>query len=112
MKTNRLLFLLLAVLFVTVGASSVFAQEKKSKNKESAVFLVEGMHCKNCQATIEKYIAFEKGVADIKCDLESKLVTVTYDSKKTNPEKLLKGFEKIKFPAVIVPPEADSEQNK
>lgn len=103
MKINRLFLLLTALLVIIGSVSPLAAQEAKKNKKEEVVFFVENMNCKNCQATIEKYISFEKGVKDLKCDLENKLVTITYDPKKTDPEKLMKGFEKIKFPAVIAP---------
>lgn len=111
MKTIRSLSLILFSLLFLFNTNDVFSQEKKEKNQETVIFYVENMHCKNCQATIEKYIPFEKGVKDLKCDLENKLVTVIYDSKKTNPEKLQKGFEKIKFPVVIAPVEEESDNN-
>ena len=101
MKTNHL-FLLLAISMIALfSVGSLSAQDKKKKDKEVVTFYVEGMQCKNCQATIEKNISFEKGVKDLKSDLEKKTVMVEYDPKKTDVEKLKKGFEKIKFPAVV-----------
>jgi Copper chaperone len=112
MKSNRI-FLSLAILFLMVaGAGSLVAQDKKKNDKEVVVFLVEKMHCDNCKATIEKYISFEKGVKDLNVDLANKLVTIAYDPKKTNPEKLQEGFRKIKFPAVISPMDAQSAATK
>jgi len=95
--------LLLVMLFVCAGTT--LAQDKKIQKEETVVFYVENLNCKNCQATIEKYIAFEKGVKDLQTELEKKTVKVTYDPSKTDPQKLMKGFEKIKFPAVIAPPQ-------
>ena len=43
----------------------------------------------------------EKGVKDLICDLDSKTVTVTYDTRKTDLETLLKAFEKIGKPATV-----------
>ena len=48
-----------------------------------------------------KNIAFEKGVKDIVCDLDTKTVTVTFDADKTNTEALLKAFDKIGKPATV-----------
>jgi len=48
-----------------------------------------------------KNIAFEKGVKDLVCDLKTKTVTVTYDTRKTDLETLLKAFEKIGKPATV-----------
>ena len=49
-----------------------------------------------------KNIAWEKGVKDLVCDLQKKTVTVTYDTRKTDLETLLKAFEKIGKPATLL----------
>ena len=54
-----------------------------------------------CIDKIMKNIAFEKGVKDLVCDLDTKTVTVTYDANKTDVPTLLKAFEKIKKPATV-----------
>jgi Cu2+-exporting ATPase len=78
----------------------VFAQETKKKNsKEKVTFLIENMSCDNCIKKIEKNIAFEKGVTDLKCDLPTKTVEVTYRPNKTSKEKLVEAFSKIDYTA-------------
>lgn len=112
MKTKHLLFGLLTMFFVLSSVNTLYGQDKK-KNQETVTFYVEDMHCQNCQSKIEKNIAFEKGVTDIQCDLDNKLVTITYKADKTNPENIVKGFEKIKYKAEVYTPEsADSQQTK
>ncbi|MBQ0061766.1 MAG: heavy-metal-associated domain-containing protein [Bacteroidaceae bacterium] len=59
------------------------------------------MHCQNCENKIKNNIRFEKGVKTIKTDLKNQTVTITYDSEKTNVEKLKAGFEKIGFKVVV-----------
>lgn len=44
--------------------------------------------CSMCKTTIEKYMAFEKGVKKSSLDVDSKILTVTYNPQKTTPEKL------------------------
>lgn len=109
MKKSQLLVLLISTICILFTIQELSAQDKK-KSKETVTFFVEGMHCKNCQAKIEKNIAFEKGVTDLKCNLETKTVEVTYKSDKTDPEKIAKGFEKIGMPAKIVPAETAESQ--
>ena len=78
---------------------SVIAQVKNDANKkktEEVTFIV-GMHCSACKEKIEKYIPLERGVEDIKVDLEKKEVTVIYKSKKTNVEKLKKAIEELGY---------------
>lgn len=81
--------------------STVYAQEAK-KGKESVTFYVEGMECANCQKKVEKNISYEKGVTDLKCDLTTRTVTVTYKADKTSKTKLATAFKKIGMEAVPV----------
>ena len=100
MKT-RIVVTLISVFFFIGLNQNAFAQQEKKKGKETVTFYVENMNCKNCQAKIEKNIAFEKGVSDLKCDLPSKTVKVTYKTDKTNPEALKEGFAKIGMDATL-----------
>ena len=63
-------------------------------DKQTVVFDVD-MHCQGCIDKIEKNIAFEKGVKDLRCDLESKTVVVVFDASKTDIPTLQKAFAKI-----------------
>lgn len=64
------------------------------------VFAVD-LHCQGCVDKVEKNIAFERGVKDLRCDLKSKTVTVTYDPAKTNVAALQEAFARIKKPATV-----------
>ncbi len=103
MKTNRLLQVLSIVVLLIFCTQNLAAQQdtKVKKGKTTTTMYVEGLSCKNCQAKIEKNIAFEKGVTDLKCDLKTKTVEVTYKTDKTDDEKLVKAFDKIGFPAKV-----------
>lgn len=92
MKTKSIVLLLIVAL---LAGSQVLAQEKK-KSKEWVTFLVS-MSCGNCQKKIEKNIAFEKGVSDLIVNLEDKTVTIEYQVKKTNPDKLKAAIEDLGF---------------
>jgi copper chaperone CopZ len=70
-------------------------------NYKRTVVLKCDLHCQGCCDKIMKNIAFEKGVKDLVCDLKTKTVTVTYDTRKTDLETLLKAFEKIGKPATV-----------
>ena len=95
---------ILVVLFCTFFAVSIAsAQETKKKdNKVTTKFFVESIHCENCIKSIEKNIAFEKGVTDMKCDLDTKTVEITYRSDKTSDKKLIAAFEKMKRDARVL----------
>ena len=80
-------------------ASSTSTSKKSSKQ---TVLLNCDLHCQGCCDKIMKNIAFEKGVKDLVCDLDKKTVTVTYDTRKTDLDTLLKAFERIGKPAKLI----------
>ncbi len=53
------------------------------------------MHCQSCEDKIKGELRFEKGVVKIETDRERQTVTITYDPKKTNVEKLQAAMKKI-----------------
>ena len=76
------LALLVALFFTSVNV--LIAQNAKLaeiKIKTSAV-------CGECKEKIETALAFEKGVKKADLDLKTQIVTVSYNPKKTTPEKL------------------------
>lgn len=73
----------------------------KQSNKRTVVLHCD-LHCQGCCDKIMKNIAWEKGVKDLVCDLRKKTVTVTYDTRKTDLETLLKAFERIGKPATLM----------
>ena len=82
-------------------ASSTSTSKKSSKQ---TVLLNCDLHCKGCCDKIMKNIAFEKGVKDIVCDLDTKTVAVTFDTRKTNLDTLLAAFARIGKPATLAQP--------
>ena len=86
----------------------------QAQNVKEVVFKTEPeIECQNCVNKIKNNLRFEKGVKAINPDLQTKLVTIQYDSAKTNPDNLIKAFAKIKYKATVVEPEnKDKEDNK
>jgi copper chaperone CopZ len=78
------------------------AQNKKDlkNDKETVVFNVS-MSCENCQKRIEKNIAFEKGVTDMKVSLDDKTVEVEFKKSQTTVEKLQAAIEKLGYEVTI-----------
>lgn len=60
------------------------------------------MVCNNCENKIKKTLRFEKGIQEISTDLKDQVVTVTYDADKTDEEKIVKAFDKMKYKAIIL----------
>jgi copper chaperone CopZ len=93
MKIVKIIF---AVVFL-LGTITVSAQDKKKNNKEETVVFSVSMDCHNCEQKIKKNIPYEKGVKDLTTNLEKKLVTITYQTVKTDKAKLKKSIEKLGF---------------
>lgn len=97
-KLGRIAVLLTFMLFSFAG----IAQNKNTaelKVKTSAV-------CGMCKSTIEKELAFTKGVKKSELDVASKVVTVTYNPNKTTPEKIRQAIAKAGYDADDVPADA------
>jgi len=87
---------ILTILAVVMISLTAFAKGEK----QVVVFDVD-LHCQGCINKIEKNIAFEKGVKDLVCDLNTRQVTVTFDPTKTSVEQLQAAFNAIKKPATV-----------
>ncbi|WP_439185568.1 heavy-metal-associated domain-containing protein [Carboxylicivirga taeanensis] len=87
----------LLVIALMAFVINAYADDKKKKVAE-VTYKVE-MDCQSCVNKITKNIAFEKGVKDLKVDMEGQTVTVKYRDDKTNKEELVKAFEKLDFKA-------------
>jgi copper chaperone CopZ len=92
MKTLRNLGLALVVFFATLSAQAQNGNEKTVQIKTSAV-------CDMCKTTLEKAMAYEKGVKASALDVDSKMLTVTFDSRKTNEDKIRKAVNETGYDA-------------
>ena len=99
------LFLLTFALFLAVLTQ---AQTKK----EVAFSTEPEIECQSCVKKIKDNLRFEKGVKAINPDLNTKLVTIQYDSEKTNPENLIKAFAKINYKATVVEPKKEVKKEE
>jgi mercuric ion binding protein len=87
------LFVIVCTLIFGLFATNVKAQSnEKVSIKTSAV-------CNMCKHKIEKDLSFEKGVKESNLDVKTQMLTVTYNPKKTNPEKLRKAVSKVGYDA-------------
>jgi len=87
-------------LIMMFGMGMTLQAQKPKSDKETVVFDVS-MTCENCQKKIEKNIAFEKGVTDMKVDLASKTVQLEYKPSQTTVEKLQAAIEKLGYEVKI-----------
>lgn len=81
--------IMIAFSLVAVGQNK---NEATIKIKTSAV-------CEMCKTTIEKDLMFEKGVKESNLHVPSKILTVVYNTKKTDPETIRKRITRIGYDA-------------
>jgi periplasmic mercuric ion binding protein len=96
---KKVFSLFMLVLFIILMNNCSYAQKK---NKEEIKIKTSAV-CSMCKDRIEQNLAFEKGISDVSLDVSSKIVTVKYNSKKTNPDKIRLAISKIGYDADDVP---------
>ncbi len=76
---------MILVVFIAILGNVAMAKggEKEAKFKTSAI-------CEMCKERIEKNLALSKGVKDAVLNLDDKVVTIKYNTKKTSEAKLKK----------------------
>lgn len=96
---TKVTLIIVALLLICGGV--IYAHNMKKDNKKDTVVFDVSMTCENCKKRIEKNIAYEKGVTDMKVDLPAKTVEVEYRKDKTSVDKLQKAFEKLGYNATL-----------
>ena len=93
---KKIIALCLVALF-SLGIAN--AQEPKNEKKTVTTEFLTDIDCAGCAKKVDNTIPYEKGVKEVKVDVDTKTVTVTYDPAKTNDEALVKALAKIKIKA-------------
>lgn len=89
--------ILIASLMV-VGQLSAKKEIKTTRKSDKAtVEYSVNMECKDCENRITEQLRFEKGVTDLKTELNKEKVTVTYKSGKTDTSKIANSIRKLGF---------------
>ena len=88
MDMKKALILMALTLLLAGGAQA----QKKATNDKTVEISIPGYCCKGLNATIERTLAYERGVQEWTLNLEKKSVTVTYREGKTTPEKIEKAL--------------------
>ena len=81
------------------GLSSAEAKEPQKKNDVTVVFDTD-VDCPHCAKKIlDNAAILGKGVKDVKVDVPTKKVTVTFDESKTSVDDIVKGMAKLRVKA-------------
>lgn len=93
MRTKLITLLSIAFMLISFGVNA----KNKKENKKQEVTYEVSMTCENCKKKIEKNIAFEKGVSDMKVNLTDKTVWLEFQTNKTDTTKLRTALEKLGY---------------
>lgn len=92
---------LIVIIILAVAANASFAQ---TANKQTIIIKTKIYcdHCKQCESCggrIDKELPFIKGITDYTFDEKAMTLTITYNAKKTTPEKIKQAVAKCGFDA-------------
>ena len=97
MKKITVLFAVMMMAIMSGAGNQTIAQEKKKSTEE--IKIQTSAVCGMCKERIEHDLAFEKGVKSVSLDNETKIVTVGYSPKKTNPDNIRLALSRIGYDA-------------
>ena len=105
--TDMKRFLFITLTLLLVAGTAAFAQDKKQKKNANIqeVTFVTTIDCKNCVKKVEANLPYEKGIKDMKVNLDDRTVWIKYDATKTDKEKLAAAIVKLGYEAEEVIPE-------
>jgi copper chaperone CopZ len=107
MKTFKKL--LITILFAAIPL--LISAQEKAKTTETVKFKTS-IECNNCVNKVMTNLPQEKGIKDVKCDLKTQEVIVTYQKDKNNPAEIKKAIEKLGFTAKQVTAESTVKKDK
>lgn len=81
------------------GKKAKTEQKAEQKTEQKTVVFATSLDCPNCAKKVENTLPYVKGVKDVKIELLTREVTVTYDTKKCDEATLIAAFEKIDIKA-------------
>lgn len=95
------LMLVMGVAFAQAEIQKKDGKKAKTEQKteQKTVVFATSLDCPNCAKKVENTLPYVKGVKDVKIELLTREVTVTFDTKKCDEATLIAAFEKIDIKA-------------
>lgn len=84
---KSILFIAVSILLLSTSLPDLKADVVSEK--KTVKIKCEEMTCIGCKNSITKAVKSLKGIEKIDIDLETKIITITYEESKTNPEEIL-----------------------
>lgn len=82
----------------------------KTLEKSDTLWIKTSAQCEMCKETIEKALAYERGIISSELDLKTKEVKVVFNPGKTTPEKIRKAISLAGYDADEVPADTKAYQ--
>jgi mercuric ion binding protein len=99
MKTINLIILLLSLSIKAATAQTAVKDSIVNSDGTVTIQLKTSSVCEMCKETIEKALAYEKGIKSSDLVVDSKVLTVVYDPRKTNSIKVKVAVSKSGYDA-------------
>lgn len=99
MNTFKILILTLCLSGTAAIAQTAVKDSVANNDGTVTIQLKTSAVCEMCKETIEKALAFEKGIKSSDLHVESKMLSVVYDPRKTNSIKVKTAVSKSGYDA-------------
>ncbi|HEY1032099.1 MAG TPA: heavy metal-associated domain-containing protein [Flavipsychrobacter sp.] len=91
---------ILSLLGIVFIGSNLNAQSKvETINVKTSIYCDHCKKCESCGKRLEEAVYKEKGVKRVDIDEKTKVVTISYNTTKTNPEQLRQAIASVGFDA-------------
>ncbi len=88
------------------GRGQVDAPGARLADAATIRLAIDGMHCANCAANIEKHYREAPGVIDVAVNLANNTGSVTFDPRAASTDDMLRVFDDLPFTAEVIPDDA------
>ncbi len=93
--TKFCIFAIAALSFATAATA------QKVDKEVVTIELLSDLHCHSCATKIMNTLPYKKGVKDVTVDVDSKVITVQFDTTKSTTEEIITHLSKIKINAEL-----------
>lgn len=97
MRNNILSLLLTAFVIILTSANAMAGNE--TITVKTQIYCSHCLQCGSCGKNINDHITENKGIKKVSVDAKANTITVTYDSRKTNPESIRKAINAAGYDA-------------
>ncbi len=96
---KSIIFSFAAVIMFMTPMFTQAQKEAKVSKKTQEVQIATNLHCADCKAKIEADLAYAPGVKTVEANVETKVVTVKFNPKKTSTSELVQRIQKLGYQA-------------